>query len=517
MKPFLCFFSSHPRLSFFVLGALCALPFLFSFLFLVPFAALIPAAALLFREARERKKRSLFSMGFCFFFGYHLPVYSFFLWMYPLESTGLGAGAALGIVCLAWLGLSALHGALFAAVFPLFSLISRRASSVLTPLVFSCLWVAVEFITEQGTLAFPWSRLASGLWAFTPFLQSASLLGSLFVSFLAVLIPSLLADALTHKRSAAAFGALGLFCLNLGYGVAVSFRPWEGESTLTVTAVQGNILSGEKWQEGQLGRILETYFALSEEGAGSDLILWPESAVPVDLSLAPAYEALYADLSRKLKAPILMGTFLSHESGRQQNAVVAVDENGVFASYAKRHLVPFGEYVPWRGLLTAVVPALGEINQLSSDLLAGTDSEVMDVEGVKIGALVCFDSAFPALSRDACLDGARLLVLATNDSWYKDSPATVQHLSQSVLRAVENRRSVAVAANSGISAFISPQGQVTSLLEPLVEGTLTDEVGIHSSLTLYTLWGDAPLLIACTALCFAAFLTRKKGIAHESQ
>ena len=509
MKRILSFCSARPRRSLLLLGALSALPFLWSALFFVPFATLIPAAALLLRESQRSRKRALYGMGFCFFFGYHLPVYSFFLWMYPLESTGMGEGAALFVVLLAWLGLSALHGALYALIFPLFSLLTHKGRSVLSPFVFSALWVLAEWITEQGALAFPWSHLASGLWAFTPFLQSASLFGALFVSFLAVLIPSLLAVSHRQRRSLWAFVALGLFCANLGYGIAVSFRPAEGES-LRITAVQGNILSGEKWEEGRLSHILDTYLTLSEEGAGSDLILWPETAVPVNLSLAADFERQYAALSEKLEAPILMGAFLSHESGQTMNAVVAVDENGRYAAYAKRHLVPFGEYLPWRGLLTCVLPVLGEINQLSSDLKAGEDSAVMEAAGVKIGALVCFDSAFPSLSREAVRDGAELLVMATNDSWYKDSPATVQHMSQCVLRAVENRRSVAVAANSGISALITPEGEVTSLLPPLVEGTLTGDVAVVQSRTLYSLAGDAPLLMGAVLLCLGAILIPTK-------
>lgn len=500
MKRLLSLALGHPFPLVFLCGLLCALPFCLNETFLLPFVALIPVYLVLERQIQAKKKRYL--LGFCFFIGYNLPIYCFFLWMHPLDSTGMSHGASLAVVIFAWLGITLVHAAVSAFLFPLFALVSKKRISLLSPFAFAALWVLFELLFEWGTFAFPWNRLALGLYRFTPFIQSASLLGSLFISFLTVLIPALLAHSHRQRRPVGALLALGLFLANLGCGLLCPlFAPAVTEKRI-VSTVQNDVLSGDAREANFISQLLSTYTSLSRQCQGSDIILWPEVAIPVNLSLAPDFEALYADLSRELSAPILMGAIRS-ENGHQQNAVVAIDENGAYAYYAKRHLVPFGEYLPWRDFFDAVLPALGQLNQLDSDLIAGTDSALMEADGVKVGALVCFDSAFSSLSRDAALDGARLLVLATNDSWFKDSPSTTQHLAQCVFRAVENRRSTAVSAYSGVSAFISPEGEILSSLPALEKGTLTQELPLRNDLSLYTLVGDLPLTLLCLGLVLA--------------
>ncbi|MBQ3075498.1 MAG: apolipoprotein N-acyltransferase, partial [Clostridia bacterium] len=141
------------------------------------------------------------------------------------------------------------------------------------------------------------------------------------------------------------------------------------------------------------------------------------------------------------------------------------------------------------------LPVLEEINMLSSDLAAGEGSVLIEGKQGSFGSVICFESLFPSLTRQSVKDGAEMIVLVTNDSWYKDSPGVWQHLAHAVFRSVENSRSTARCANSGVSAFIDSRGRLTSVLGPLEKGILTDSVSFSDETTLYTLWGD--LLLPC--------------------
>ncbi len=500
---------SRPKSMLFLCGLVCGLPFCLPSLAFLSFVGLTGGYLLLERQCQRAK--GLYAAGLAFFCGYHLPVYCFFLWMHPLDSTGMSRAASLGVVILAWLGITAVHSAVSAWIFPLFARIEKKRLSLLSPFVFAALWTLWEHLFEWGTFAFPWNRLCYGLFLYTPWIRSASLLGGLWVSFLTVLVCALAAHAYRTKRSFGARLALLFLGLNLIYGLLAPLAASPARETRVVSTVQNDVLSADEREAGYVGKLLNDYTSLTLDCAGSDIILWPEVAVPVNLTASPDFEQHYADLSRELKAPILMGAMRT-EGGHQQNAVVAVDENGAYAHYAKRRLVPFGEYLPWRSFFDAVLPALSQLNQLDSDLAPGTDSALLEADGVKVGALVCFDSAFPSLSRDAARDGAQLLVLATNDSWFRNSPATTQHLAQCVLRAVENRRSVGVSAYSGVSAFVSPQGEILSSLPALQKGTLTQTLPLENEWSLYTLVGDLPILAACVGLLgICPILSRKGG------
>ena len=124
----------------------------------------------------------------------------------------------------------------------------------------------------------------------------------------------------------------------------------------------------------------------------------------------------------------------------------------------------------------------------------------MEYQGNKIGTVICFESIFPELVRKSVRDGAELLVIVTNDSWYEDSPAVWQHLAHATFRSVENGRATVRCANSGVSAFIDGKGKILSQLGPLEQGTLTDTVSFSEETTLYSLVGDFVLPLGCVVL-----------------
>lgn len=494
------------RISLFLCGIIAALPLVVPQLFVFSFIGLF-SGFYLFHSTEKRR----YSCGFFFFFAYQLTVYSFLISMYPLETVGFSPIVTLLILLSAWLALSALHAAICALIFPLTALICKRRGGLCFALVTVSFWVLFELLLEQGALGFPWSRICIGQYLFKPYIQSASLLGSLFVSFITVFISVCAAMGVKLKKLALGIISASVLVCNIGFGIVYPLCLGEGKGSLKVSTIQGNILSGEKWEADSFDKIYSAYVDVALDIEGSDIIVLPETALPVFISEGNYYAELYSSIAAVTDSELIAGAFTLSEDSRQQNSVLGFDEDGITGTYSKRHLVPFGEYLPFKGVLEVIAPFLADINQLSSDLAPGKDSAIFEAAEVKVGALVCFDSAFAPLARDAAEDGAELMVLCTNDSWFKDSAATTQHLAQSVFRALENRRSVVISANSGISAFIAPDGSLTSSLGALKAGVLSDEVSIRSDFSPYTLWGDVPVcMLSLVCIVFAVIFNVKE-------
>ncbi len=489
----------------FLSAVLCALPMTFPSFGLLSFVALVPLFFVLLTDGREGNLGKAALRGLFFGFFYHALIYFWFLWLYPLSFAGLDDAASLGVVLLAWLGISFFHGALYAIPFLMFRFFAKWFRGNLFPLCSAVFgFLLAEGIPSLSQLAFPWVRLSLGLYRMPLLIQFASVFGILGVDLLLMSVSAALAFSLCagkgRRRIACAFAALFLFLFNLGFGVLSLAGEKSGE-TLTVSLVQGSVLSGEKWS-GQ--NALNTYTSLTEEIEYTDLVVWPESAVPVNLAEYPALMEAFQELSDEIDAPLVTGCFWK-DGDRTTNSAVYLDSDFVSRVYSKRHLVPFGERMPYRSVLSKLVPVLEEINMLSEDLASGKDSAVMETPLGKLGGIICFESLFPSLTRASVKDGAELIVLVTNDSWYKDSPGVWQHLAHSVFRSVENGRSTVRCANSGVSAFIDENGRIKSELGPLKKGVLTDEVTLSEKSTVYTKTGDL-LLPLCTLvwLCLGA-------------
>ena len=162
-------------------------------------------------------------------------------------------------------------------------------------------------------------------------------------------------------------------------------------------------------------------------------------------------------------------------------------------------------------ILYSICPPLKSINMFDQPLSQGVDSNVFNTEIGKIGALVCFDSIYEGLTLDSVRDGASLMVLSTNDSWYKDSAAVRQHNGHAVMRAVENRRCVVRAANTGISTVISENGKILSSLPALNDGYVVAEISTSTQRTLFSYTGN---LIVLLSAIYIAFMSFRKFLIH---
>jgi apolipoprotein N-acyltransferase len=343
------------------------------------------------------------------------------------------------------------------------------------------LWVVLEWSRTWVLWGFPWAPLSLSQWERPVVLQIAAWSGAYGVSFLLVLFNLCVAQTFWQRiRAKERKMWMGWFSPDLYLGLAglafaiyVFFSslpgPNSSERLFTAAVVQPYIPPNLKWdtdRELQNLEILErqTRFVASLE---SDLILWPEAATPWPIVGTPQMQLRVERLVNDLGKPILMGNLADDPvTGAWANGIFLVEpDTGLVADYyAKRELVPFGEFVPEPfGFIDKVVPVGGSFRPGNSvaliNLRFGPDST-----NYRVGSLVCYEDVFPHLARESASAGADVFFVATNNAWYGEEGGAEQHAAHSVLRAVENRRPVMRAGNGGWSGWIDSHGSVREVL-----------------------------------------------------
>lgn len=476
---------------------------------------LVPVGIFLLSESDSDKYRGrgIYGYGFFFFMCFYAVVFHWFVNMYPLEFIdGITPSAAIAVVLAGCLGLSAFQalfgGLAFVVIRYIFRTRPLREHKLLRPFFAAAVWTVYEWTQTLGWWGVPWGRLAIGQSEYTVGLQTASLFGSYAVSLALLTVNFYIAYAVLNRNKirTSSIVVAAVLVFQYGVGTALYFIPQDGEETVHVAAIQGNISSSEKWDADSRTRTFEVYaeYTLKAAENGADIVVWPETALPYTVREDNIYGRYCSALARKADVTILVGCFTENEEGEMLNSVVCVLPDGSFHEtvYSKRHLVPFGEFVPMGELFKTLIPPLAELVMSDDDIAVGEGAQVIALEEVNIGSLICFDSIYENLARSSTLEGAQIICLPTNDSWFTDSAALYMHNAQAQLRAIENGRYVVRAANTGISTVISSKGDVLTELEPLVEGIAEYSVPVNSHTTLYTLIGNFLIFALCLALTF---------------
>ncbi len=347
------------------------------------------------------------------------------------------------------------------------------------------LWVSLDFIRSLLFSGFPWQDLGYTQFSNILLIQTADLAGHHGITFLIILTNCLFTAGILPRQKKRQWrgnpllfqGASAVALLGCAfYYSSIQLRGITNETTNAprhqVTVVQGNIDQNQKWlPENQLATI-EKYIELSVEEAGRQkphLVIWPETAMPFYPTASHLFPELLSRTVFSHDFSLLSGApyFVDTDSDREfYNSAILIRPDASRSSYFKQHLVPFGEYIPFSDIL----PLPGPVVQSVGNFSRGRSAEPLVDGNARLGILICFESIFPDLARREVKNGANLLVNITNDAWFGRSSASIQHLSMAVLRAVENRRSLARAANTGISCFIDPTGRI-SLQTPLFVAT----------------------------------------------
>ena len=484
--------------------------------------ALIPALCVLLTVTARRDVscRRLYGLGLLFFWAFYAVNFHWFFYMYPLDFAGMTRAASAVVVTVACLGLSLFQALGAALLFPLMGLATRgkwlSQYPLLHPLLLACLWTALEWWqAHSGWSGVPWARLAIGQAENVLNLQSAAIFGSYFVTFLIVTVNGLLAYLILHpcpkKRMLCAVLAVGLYFGNMTFGVIRVSVMQDTGTPVKVAAIQGNKGSLENWSSGTMDQVLEVYGDLSRQAAakGAELIVWPETCIPANIDRHGWVREFITSLSMECGVPILCGLFTRVEEGSPSDynsIVVALPDGTVHDTvYNKRNPVPFGEFVPLRDLVVTLIPPLAEINTLAEDIPAGEESVVFDLDVGNVGSLICFDSIYERNAMDSIANGAQILAVSTNDSWFTDSRGVWMHHAQSQLRAIETGRWVVRSANTGVSSVINDRGEVPEMLEPLKTGYVLEEAYLSDRVTVYSVIGNV-FAYVCIAVCAVAIL-----------
>jgi apolipoprotein N-acyltransferase len=391
-------------------------------------------------------------------------------------------------------------------------------------LISPLLWVALEYgWARTPDISFPWSLMGYTQYLNLRILQAADLFGVWGISFLVVsanaAVASLLRSGPPEGRrdgwAARLLPAAGAAAMFLGAWVYGEGRLQEVEkgAPFEVVVLQGNVEQEIKWDPKFRREAIDLYGSLTREaaGEGAGLVVWPETAAPFYYGLEPRYSREIQELAREVQAPILFGSPAREEGAggvSLRNRAYLVSAAGEDVGwYDKVHLVPFGEYVPWRRLLffvDKIVEAVGEFSP-------GEGPVTLAVPGARVGTLICYEVVFPDLVRRAVNDGAQILVNITNDAWFGRTAASKQHFSALAFRAVENRRPVARAANTGISGFVDSRGRILQASELFVRGHYRAVLHPSSERTLYGRVGDVfPAACAVAVLAILLGTLRQK-------
>jgi apolipoprotein N-acyltransferase len=454
--------------------------------------------ALLFATWVDQTPREAAWRGFCFGFGaFGAGTY----WLYI--SIHIFGGAPLWLAVFLMLSLVCLM-ALYVAASGWISARMEGPAVFRWCVLWPAVWTLVEWIRGWLFSGFPWLSLGYGQ-IDGPLKNLAPVIGLHGVSLAtAALAGGFVVIALGHRwerlvglGTLLVFGSASLLLAGRGWTVP------EGDE-ISVALIQGSISQDRKWLPEQRGPTLDLYRDLTFGLGGVDLVVWPEVAVP---AVAEQVEDYLTDIERRARArgmQLLLG-IMTYDAEREQvrNSLLSLGEQN--DSYHKRHLVPFGEFFPVPGFIR-------EWMRLMSLPYKDTSPGEREQPPLRAGELalapsICYEDAFGAEQLDF-LPAAQLLVNVSNDAWFGDSIAPHQHLQIARMRALESGRFMLRATNTGITAVISPAGEVRKASPQFRAHVLTDKVRSHTGATPYVRWGNYPVLVACAVLIAIGFRRR---------
>ncbi len=479
---------SWPWLAALLAGALVPLGMAPFGWYLLPFPALAVLALLLWHATT----RQAFVRGWLFGLGeFGVGVSWVYISIYKYGNASLPLSIATMLLLVMYLALfPALMGWVLARWRP------RRFGRFLL-IAFPAAWALSEWLRSWLFTGFPWLNLGYSQ-IDTPLAGFAPLAGVYGVGLVTAFSAGALALATTATGRARWLTLTALAALWLAAWPLNQYRWTQPEgAAFTATLVQGNIPQALKWQPEQQRATLDRYLALTREHLDSALIVWPETAIPafydqvaVDF-LAPLRSELQAQgVSLVTGIPVL-----DRQRWRYYNAVISLETPGQF--YYKRHLVPFGEYLPLRDWLAGVLSFL-PVPQ--ADFSAGgAHQPLLHAAGYPVGASICYEVAFGE-ELIATLPQAAYLINVSNDAWFGDSLAPPQHEEMARMRARETERYLLRATNTGISAIMDEAGRILVRSPQFEEATVTHSVQPRRGATPYVRWGNWPVVILSGAL-----------------
>jgi len=488
-------------------------------LFLMSWIALVPFLLSLYNKGPKQAFKAGIFFGLTYFFG---TLY----WIYHSINHygGVSFVTSIAIVILLCLYLS-LYPGIFAFLFSL----TIRNTKLPALLIAPAFWVVLEFLRTYVFTGFPWSSIGYSQYQFLTIIQIADITGIYGVSFLIVAVNGALSDVFLLKQRTKdmplfplSYTLVGLAVLIVLVGTTILYgqmrlREQRAGNLVRASIIQGNIEQDRKWEPLYQDAVLATYKDLSLKAADSSpsIIIWPETAVPFFFMADASYSKKLVEFQNHLNSHLLFGSVMvKGKKGNRYllaNSAVLLDEAGkVTYTYDKIHLVPFGEYVPLQKILffiNKLVVGIGDYVHGNHHLRAETPFGAF-------APLICYEIIFPGLVRKFYSNGGDYMVNMTNDAWFGKTSGPYQHFSMAVFRAVENRKPVIRAANTGISGFIDSNGRIIAQTGLFQKAILTEDIRTDSTVSFYAKYGDlfSYIWIVFSVILLANLVSRVKNI-----
>lgn len=490
-----------PTLLAYVAG--CATTLAFAPINIASMAILAPALLIILWDKASPKRA--FWLGFAYGFGF----FSTSVWWVVVSLHEHGQLP----LALAWL-LAALffaYLALFPALTGWLGVRFFKLNNILFPcLVLPCIWIVTEWL--RGTLftGFPWMLL--GYSQTDSWLRGlAPIIGSYGLSFICLILAGAIAYAITHRNLKTwlltTIVAITIFTTSY----SLTWLQWTTpkHTPLSISLIQGNISQAQKWDQTEFFNTLDHYFQLTRKELGRDLIILPESALPVPDWYITDYLEKIDNLAKQAKSIVIIG--IPSQTEAMQNNETYFNALQVFGTdkvqYFKRHLVPFGEYLSFLHSFDFILDYLHI--PMASFIHGPQHIQPFILKNLSIEPLICYEIAYSALVYDNLPD-AEIILLVNDDSWFGDSAAADQHLQIARMRALETRRYIIFESNTGITAIINPFGKIIAEIPINKVAVLRDTIDGMQGQTPIIIWGDSLILIICLACLVAIFCYRRK-------
>lgn len=373
-------------------------------------------------------------------------------------------------------------------------------------LVFPTLWVLQEWTRSWFLTGFPW--LYVGYTQMTSPLRGYAPLFSVYgLTFLTILTSAMLIAILITKRKRWYLLISGIVAL-WGLGVLLTPIQWTQSlnGPITTSVVQGNIAQELKWDPKQFAQTMRTYYDMSAPHWDSRLVVWPEAAIPILPSYIPGYLNQLNSKALMNHATLITGIPVQDLAGRYYNAMESMGTD--HGSYYKRHLVPFGEYVPLENLLRGIISFFNlPMSNFSSGPMHQT---TLHVGTTTLAPYICYEIAYPMLVR-ADFPKANLILTISDDSWFGRSIAQPQHLQMAQMRSLETGRDQIFSTNDGTTALIDAKGRIIESIPPFTATVLNGKVQPMYGTTPWIWYGDYPLLALFVVFLLFAWFRQKSN------
>lgn len=444
-------------------------------------------------------------------------------WLVETMTTFGGLATAIAVFAAALL---VAYLSLFPAAFAIVLVRLRHSFGVFGAILsVAPVWVATELGRQYIWDGFPWALLGYSQVTVLPIAQLAAVVGVYGLSALLALSSAAVAFVIVgergKERGARQRWLVAATVVALIGACAIWGRVRIGEGSLAATGdpvrvavVQGNILQADKWNPRLRDAIIGRYVTMTRQAIdrGATFILWPESSMPVNFEDDGIRAGVVKRIAREAGVTLLIGSDqeervhagapVGDPTNRLFNAAFLIKPDGsVGAVYRKMHLVPFGEYVPLKRLLFFVAPIVESVGDFSP----GTEAALLPVGDHRASTAICYEVIYGNLIRRFTSEGSELLTTITNDAWYGRSSAAYQHWDQAAMRAIENGRYLARAANTGVSGFVDPYGRVIEKSRLFEQALLVHDVKFLRTRTIYSRIGDLVAWL-CLAFVIAALL-----------